>query len=129
MTEETWAEVVTHPGRYEVSTRGRVRVKSRSITRGFCSVTLPEAILKQTVGGRCKNYKRVMLSGPKRHAYVHHLVAETFIGPRPEGEKVLHRDDQGFHNDLDNLRYGTQEENALDRHVAETAAGLEPAPF
>lgn len=86
--------------------------------------------LAQSIGGRAKNYKRVMLMCPKRrHAYVHHLMAEAFLGPRPEGFMVLHKDDNGFHNVIDNIRYGDRDENECDRHVARVAPELEGAPF
>jgi hypothetical protein len=130
MLAENWLPVVTHPDRYEVSDQGRVRTKERVITRGCVPPFLrPPKILAQTIGGQAKNYKRVMLMSPQRHAYVHHLMAEAFIGPRPPGEQVLHKDDDGFHNRIDNLRYGTEEENKMDIHVARVAKHLEPAPF
>jgi hypothetical protein len=126
---EEWRPVVTHPELYQVSSHGRVRHVARRITRGFCTFTMPTKIMPQAIGGRAKNYFRVHLSNPERFAYVHHLMAEAFIGPRPEGLMVLHRDDNGFHNMLDNLRYGDREENELDRHVARVAPELEAAPF
>jgi hypothetical protein len=133
MPAEEWRPVVTHVGRYEISDRGRVRTVARDIPSPRHGVgamrRLESVILAQTVGGRVKNYKRVMLMGPRRHAYIHHLMAEAFIGPRPEGAQVLHKDDDGFHNDLDNIRYGNREENDMDRHVARVADSCEPAPF
>ena len=47
--------------------------------------------------------------------YVHHLVALAFIGPRPDGTYVLHRDDDRTNNRLDNIYYGTPADNAVDR--------------
>lgn len=70
-----------------------------------------------------------MLCTPKRFAFVHALVAEAFLGPRPEGALILHRNDDGFDNRAENLRYGDREENEQDRHVARVAGGLEEAPF
>lgn len=128
-TMRTWKPVLTHPDRYEVSDDGLVRSKERLVTRGCLTYVLAPRPLKQVVGGRAKNYKRGMLMSPKRHAYVHHLMAEAFIGPRPEGLQVLHKDDCGFNNRIDNLRYGDFEENMLDRHVANVAGTLSEAPF
>lgn len=123
-----WRTVVTHPERYEVSNDGRVRVKSRVITRGFVTMTLEPNVLAMSTGGRTHTYRRVMLMGPKMHVRIHHLVAEAFIGPRA-GRLVLHLDDDGTNNRLENLRYGDREENEMDRHVALVADGLEQAPF
>ena len=127
--EEVWRPVVTHPTLYEVSSHGRVRTLLRRVKRGCVYQLRKVKLLKQAVGGRAKNYLRVHLMGPARFAYVHHLMAESFIGPRPPGILVLHEDDDGFHNVLRNLRYGDRDENELDRHVARASAGLEPAPF
>lgn len=127
---EQWRPVPSHPDRYEVSDRGRVRCMARVARRGFIALfEFDRKILKQAVGGRARNYRRVMLANPKRHAYVHHLVAEAFLGPRPEGAMVLHMNDNGFDNRLANLRYGDREENELDRHVARVAPALEASPF
>ena len=46
--------------------------------------------------------------------YVHHLVAEAFIRPRKAGEYVLHANDDALDNRVENLRYGTHQENIQD---------------
>ena len=46
--------------------------------------------------------------------YIHNLVLEAFVCPRPEGLKGLHRDDDPFNNYVDNLYWGTDQDNALD---------------
>lgn len=126
---EQWKQIPGFP-RYFVSDRGRVKSVMRECWRGCVFHHARSVILAQTTGGRAKNYKRVMLQHPKRrHAYVHHLMAEAFLGPRPEGLMVLHRDDNGFNNTLDNLRYGDRDENECDRHVRRVAPSLEEAPF
>lgn len=71
--------------------------------------------------------------------YVHHLVAEAFIGPRPAGLEIRHLDGDSRNNAAANLRYGTHSENELDkvRHGTHPFASrshclrghlLEPAP-
>lgn len=128
MTEE-WRPVVGHEGFYEVSSEGRVRSLPKPGWRGCVFHNGRYKILATTVGGRAKNYKRVMLMNPKRHAYVHHLVAEAFLGPRPEGMVVLHKDDKTFDNRAEHLRYGDRDENETDRMVKRVAKNLPPAPF
>jgi hypothetical protein len=54
------------------------------------------------------------LAGNRSHRYVHDLMLEAFVGPRPEGEECLHADDIGSHNVIGNLRWGTRTENLLD---------------
>ena len=129
MEVEEWRPVVSHPDRYEVSSLGRVRLRERIVVRGVVTFTQQPRLLATTVGGRAKNYLRVHLYEPERFAFVHALVAEAFLGPRPEGALILHENDDGFDNRAIKLRYGDRDENELDRYVARVAPQLEPAPF
>lgn len=52
----------------------------------------------------------------RKPAYVHHLVALTFLGPRPEGAEVLHGPEGSSCNAARNLRYGSVDENAEERN-------------
>lgn len=47
--------------------------------------------------------------------YVHRLVLEAFIGPRPEGMECCHNDGNPANNVLENLRWGTPVGNQADR--------------
>src|SRR5699024_9822191 len=47
--------------------------------------------------------------------YVHSLVAESFIGARPEGMEVCHSDGNKTNNHVANLRFGTSSDNELDK--------------
>lgn len=50
--------------------------------------------------------------------YVHALVLETFVGPRPDGMECCHwkpAPDGGYDNRLMNLRWDTRSANAYDR--------------
>lgn len=46
---------------------------------------------------------------------VHSLVAEAFIGPRPNGMLCCHNDGNPLNNHYKNLRWGTPKENQADR--------------
>jgi HNH endonuclease/NUMOD4 motif len=85
---------------YEVSDLGRVR-------RG-------ERILKGVPDEN--GYLRVSfwVDGKAKKVAVHILVAEAFLGPRPVGQVVRHRNGDHTINRLSNLRYGTPVENAAD---------------
>lgn len=115
MMEESWKPVAGYGGRYEVSTLGRIRSRSRWVPAGAGSRYIRGRILSQDIGGRANNYRRVMLANPKRHAYVHHLVLETWVGSRPVDMLGCHRDDDGFNNRLDNLYWGTDLDNRADK--------------
>src|SRR3546814_12305779 len=53
----------------------------------------------------------------RRCAYVHDLVTEAFIGPKPRGLEVCHNNGTRNDNRLVNLRYDTRSANAMDRHL------------
>ena len=109
-TFESWRPVPGYEGRYEVSDQGRVRshasgspvlLKPGRASNGYYTVAL-----RRREPGQPLSTSR---SWP-----VQHLVAAAFIGPRPPGALVLHRDGTRDNNRLDNLRYGTGADNAAD---------------
>ena len=57
-------------------------------------------------------YARVTIGGRRR--YLHDVVIESFCGPKPMGQLVLHRNDDGHDPRLPNLSYGTHAENHAD---------------
>lgn len=90
---EIWKPIPSSP-RYEVSNLGRVRNGPR--------------ILHVRSNG--KGYMRTEL-GAKRSVYIHAIVAETFLGPRPKGAEVDHIDFNRANNAATNLQYLTVKEN------------------
>ena len=49
--------------------------------------------------------------------YVHHLVAETYLGDRPDSLVIDHIDRDKTNNSVSNLRYVTQQVNLLNRGI------------
>jgi transcriptional regulator with XRE-family HTH domain len=71
--------------------------------------------LKPTV--RDDGYLMVSLcsgSGRPAQRLVHRLVAGAFLGPIPDGDMVLHRDDDPVNNKIQNLSFGRHKQNAID---------------
>lgn len=99
------SEYIPIPGanRYAINSTGRVirvyRVPMRMKPwndRGYPSVQLI------TDDGKVKRY------------HIHRLVAAIFIGPKPAGMLVLHKDDNPENYAVDNLYYGTHLQNYRD---------------
>lgn len=117
MTEK-WRPVVGFEGAYEVSDLGRVRSLRRQVTQrtrwgGEMLRWFPEKILVPRVCGRYLAH--ILYSEErKRTVLAHILVAEAFLGRRPEGHEVCHYDDNGTNNSLQNLRYDTPKANTQD---------------
>lgn len=110
---EEWRPIPGHPG-YEASSLGNVRGVDRTLSDGRRWRGL---IMRQKVSRY--GYMVIALAmggGRYRHAGVHNLVLETFVGPRPTAEhEAAHFDGDPANNRLDNLRWATPAENAGDR--------------
>jgi len=112
--EEQWKPVNGFEGVYEVSTLGRVRSLARVVKRGRGMMNVSEKIL--TPNCTPGKYVHVVMQheGKRRDVDLHVLVAETFLGPRPEKLEVCHNNGDPRDNRLENLRYDTSRENSLD---------------
>ena len=100
-----WRPIAEFPA-YEVSNTGLVRGKAGVLTlrtdpKGYLFATLRQG----------KTHKRA----------VARLVAAAFIGPRPDGCVVRHRDGIKSNNVPANLSYGTPTENEQDKRGHGTA--------
>lgn len=108
---EEWRDVPGYEGAYQVSNLGQVRSLAREVRRGAYPMWVPGRVLRP---GRSSNgYLTVCLSGESLP--VQWLVAAAFIGPRPTGLYVCHRDGSRQNNAYGNLYYGSALENAADK--------------
>ena len=99
---EEWRPIPGWEDWYSVSSLGRIR--NNRILRGA-----PDP----------NGYPTVCLTRPGKSLSkrVHSLVAAVFLGPRPRGLQVNHKDGIKTHNAHANLEYVTHQENM--RHAAE----------
>lgn len=79
------------------------------------SVWIGARRLKASPWGQGYPVVHVRASGKRKLAYVHDLVAAAFIGPKPDGMEVRHRDGVRLNCAASNLRYGTRSQNQRDR--------------
>jgi hypothetical protein len=125
--QEEWKAVIGFEGWYEVSTQGRVRSLERTVEQGAPYMAsgkkllrLQGTILKPYNASRYghKNVRLYMRKEGKRgfkDSGVHRLVLEAFVGPPPEGMECRHLNGNASDNRLDNLAWGTHQQNMDDR--------------
>lgn len=118
MENEEWRDVAGYEGRYQVSSIGRVRSFPIIVAPRGAAPHVHHAsgrIMTQHRGRHCSIELSNGARGGARRKFVHRLVCEAFNGPPPfDGACVLHNDGNPFNNGPDNLRWGTQKENAAD---------------
>ena len=83
--------------RYAQPPKNLRRLKTRKNNRGYCDVAIRTT---------SKNYTRRCL--------IHQLVLEAFVGPKPEGTECRHLDGNPLNNHVDNLEWGTHNQNMQD---------------
>ncbi len=87
---------------YEISNYGNCR---RLLNSGNYK------IVKGSINNRGYRYLQTNRKGKRKNYLFHHWVCECFIGKRPEGLVVDHKDRNKLNNNISNLHYTTQLEN------------------
>lgn len=103
---EVWLPVLGYEERYLVSNLGRVHSRQKILTpirqhRGHLMVNL-------------YNPQRRHLRKKFDGVFIHRLVLEAFVCPRPEGLVCRHLDGDPTNNHVENLQWGTMSENGHD---------------
>lgn len=123
----TWRPIPGWTGLYEASSDGQIRSLDRLTING------------RRVKGRTlksfpqpKGYQIVVLArdGGRFAFALHRLIAETFLGPKPDGMVTCHNDGDKNNNAAANLRYDTTSANELDKvaHGANTNSNKTHCP-
>lgn len=104
---EEWRSIPGYEKYYEISSEGRVRSFDRIVASGRLrrGRTLSQAVVT--------GYMQVCLCvlGESKKFYTHVLVALSFIGSKPDGLEVNHKDGNKSNNSVDNLEYITPSAN------------------
>lgn len=122
---EKWLPVAGYEGLYEVSDSGRVRSLERVVpmTNHWTGEVIQRPVRARmlrvftvvTRNGRTYNAVTLSNRNQRKRVFVHHLVLEAFVGPRPAGLECCHLDDDGENNLLSNLRWDTKSANIRDQ--------------
>lgn len=109
---ENWKPVVGFEGCYEVSNIGRVR----TVDSGYIFNPQPTQ----------RGYLRVTfrMNDRRKAPFVHVLVLEAFVCPRPPGKVTNHKNSDKTDNRVENLEWVTQRENVT--HAIETGNFFTP---
>lgn len=108
---EEWRDIPGYEGIYQVSNLGNVRSLDRTLEcKNGRIIKLKGKLLKQ---GNKNGYRFVNLCYG-HSVSVHVLVAQAFLGDRPDKMDVCHINGNRSDNKLSNLEYGTRSKNNLD---------------
>ena len=102
---ESWVKVPGYEDFYEVSNHGRF-AKLLPDGRQLRKLNSKTPYLSVSV--------KSLNGGPQKSLYIHKLVAQVFIGPRPDGLVIRHLDGNRYNNKVTNLAYGSVEQNYDD---------------
>lgn len=109
--EESWRLLDSYDGRYEVSDYGNIRRarpgKSTYVGRHITQQINDDGYLTAFLSNGSKD--------DQHQHFVHVLVAEAWIGPKPEGFEVNHKDGDKQNNAIWNLEYLSPSDN--QRHA------------
>ena len=108
MEQEIWKPVVGYEGLYSVSNMARIRRETKHRGKNVDFLHAHCNTKKYYRLGLCKD----AIQKPK---YIHILVAQAFLGDKPDGFECNHKDGDKSNNLLSNLEYITPKENA--RHA------------
>lgn len=119
LEDEVWRSISGFEGIYEVSNQGRIRSLDRYIRFGRYGKEQKSFLKGVVLKARPDEQERYSVylcrDGEKTVRKVHQLVLEAFVGPRPKGYEACHKNDVSTDNRLENLYWGTREQNVSDQ--------------
>lgn len=114
-------EIKTIPGfpSHAISKAGKVYSLSRKDKLGRAHKGKK---LKEYYNGSIYPFVWICIDGKRYLLKIARLVLETYIGPCPVGKECRHLDSDSQNSNLENLTWGTHQENIKDRTIAGTTA-------
>jgi len=109
--KEEWRQICIKNRKLLVSNHGNIRFCKQSIVYSNGRVAnYQERDIKHVIN----NEGRPVISVCQRQKLIAHLVAEAFIGERPDNMFVGHKDSDRTNNKITNLEYISQSRNTLN---------------
>ena len=124
---EIWKDIKGYEGYYQVSSLGNIKRVNGSIkcngVHGIYNKIVSERLLVPVKTSN-KWYLSVNLSkdNNKKIHDIHRLVAEAFIANPNKYPVVMHIDNNGYNNCVDNLMWGTYKMNNIQPVIEKRAA-------
>lgn len=135
MTVEIWKQIPGYGGLYEVSNRGLVRSKTRTITRYHKNLGgMKDFVYKSRL---LKLRKRVTghlifggsYAGERFELFAHRAVLMAFVGLPEPGQEGCHNNGNASDNRVENLRWDTHANNMKDKSLHRNRNRGQTHPF
>lgn len=110
-----WKPVLGFEGFYEVSAKGTVRSIQRQNPRN--KKMMGGGFVKPILGSRGYFVVNLTKANVRKQVFLHKLVLEAFMGPRPPGLQACHNDGNRLNCSLENLRWDTASNNHKDKRL------------
>lgn len=112
---EIWNPVIGFEGLYEVSSDANVRSIRRQNPKN--KRWMGGSLVKPIIGSRGYYVVNLTRSGLRKQVFLHKMVLEAFLGPRPEGMQGCHNDGNPLNCIFENLRWDTPSGNHKDKRL------------
>ena len=117
MEKETWKDIPSYEGLYQVSNLGRVKGLDRIVkTKNGRTQYKKGTVLKNKMGTNGYHYVCLYKNNKQKTFMIHSLVALNFIGDRPYKNDICHINGNRLDNRVSNLKYDTRAENFNDMY-------------
>ena len=112
---QIWKPVLGFEGFYEASESGEIRSIQRQNTKN--KRLMGGDFVKPILGSRGYFVVNLTKPGIRKQIFLHKIILEAFIGPRPKGFQCCHNDGNKLNCNLENLRWDTISNNHKDKRL------------